>query len=531
MTIKLILTTVIPSIQNWFRILSIDKKKYSVSTITSSNLILSIMLLIIGASSWSCQTQSQVENKLTRQYCSTCHMFPEPSLLDKATWNKKVLPKMGIYLGLPTYDFFNDVPVDDLPTFLSTLPTSPVVTEKEWEAICHFFEVNAPDSLAQIKRVESTELSQFEVSKFQLPGGQSNPLIIMLEVDTIHENIFIGTRQSRLFKLDRNFIVLDSFSLRSPPSYINYKNSPELDVAIMGIMDPNDQAKGEIISLTKSGIKPITLIDSIKRPVYFEKIDLNQDGKKDYVICAFGNFTGALLAYESTEKGFVKRIINAQPGTRKVIIKDFSNDGLPDILALTSQADEKIILFINEGNFKFKSKILLRFPPVYGSSYFDIADFNHDGLYDILYTNGDNADLSIILKPYHGVRIFTNTGHDNFSETWFHPMYGASEALARDFDADGDLDIAAISFFPDFKNHIEDGFIYFENVNNKFIPHTTKFATSGRWLKIEAADIDKDGDEDLLLGALDFSPMVPDTIYQRWMKEKTAILILRNKLK
>jgi hypothetical protein len=148
-----------------------------------------------------------------------------------------------------------------------------------------------------------------------------------------------------------------------------------------------------------------------------------------------------------------------------------------------------------------------------------------------VYTNGDNADLSIILKPYHGVRIFMNTGHDKFTETWFYPMYGASEALARDFDSDGDVDIAAISFFPDFRNHLEDGFIYFENTGDNFIPQTTELAKSGRWLKLEAADFDRDGDEDILLGALDFRPMVPDSVYQSWMKDKTTLLILRNNLK
>ncbi len=479
----------------------------------------------------SCQTQSQLENKLARQYCSSCHLFPEPGLLDKTTWNKKVLPKMGLYLGLSTYDYQNDVPAEDLLTFLSTMPANPVVTEKEWESICHYFTVNAPDSLPTVVRNNPKVISQFEISTYKLPGKYGNPLITLLEIDTAHQNIFIGTRQSRLFKLDKNLTVTDSFPLASPPSYINFQNESELYFTIMGNMDPNDQAEGELISIAKDKHSTTTLIDSLKRPVFFEKIDLNEDGKEDYVVCAFGNFTGALLAYESTENGFVKRIINAQPGTRKVIVKDFNNDGLPDILALTSQADEKIVLFINEGDFEFKLKMLLRFPPVYGSSYFDIADFNNDGLYDILYTNGDNADLSIILKPYHGVRIFTNKGHDTFEETWFHPMYGASEAVARDFDADGDIDIAAISFFPDFKNHFEDGFIYFENRNNQFIPQTTELAKSGRWLKIEAGDFDRDGDEDLLLGALDFRPLVPDSVYQHWMDEKTAVLILRNKLK
>lgn len=480
---------------------------------------------------WSCQTQSQLENKLARQYCSSCHMFPEPGLLDKATWDKKVLPKMGIYLGLPTYDFANDVPADDLPTFLSTLPGSPVVTEQEWESIKHYFEVNAPDSLEKVEKVEPKELTQFDVTKFQLPGGRTNPLITLVQVDTAHDHIYVGTRQSRLFKLDRNFAPLDSFLLNSPPSYVNFENPESEDVALMGIMDPNDQAKGEIISITKSNAKPITLIDSIKRPVFFEKVDMNEDGREDYVVCAFGNFTGALLAYENTGSGFVRHIINAQPGTRKVVIKDFNNDGRPDILALTSQADEKLILLTNKGDFEFSFKMLVHFPPVYGSSYFDIADINRDGLYDIVYTNGDNADISIILKPYHGVRIFTNTGHDNFKETWFYPMYGASEAQARDFDNDGDVDIAAISFFPDFKKKTDNSFIFFENTGKDFIPYTTPLATSGRWLKIEAADIDKDGDEDILLGALDFRPMVPDSLYQQWMTEKTALLILRNKLK
>src|SRR6478609_20061 len=284
-----------------------------------STKFLPLLLLCFVELCWSCQTQSQKENKIARQYCSSCHMFPEPGLLDKTTWDKKVLPKMGIYLGLPTYDFSNDVPVDDLPTFLSTLPSSPVITEQEWDAIRHYFEVNAPDSLPKVIRNQPMELDQFEITKIRLPGGRTNPLVTMVEVDTVHENIFIGTRQSRLFKLDYKFAAVDTFLFNSPPSYINFDSHPTLDVSLMGIMDPNDQPKGEIISLTTSATKSISLIDSIKRPVYFEKADLNGDGKEDYVVCAFGNFTGALLAYENTGNGFVKRIINAQPGPRRVI--------------------------------------------------------------------------------------------------------------------------------------------------------------------------------------------------------------------
>ncbi|HRP33809.1 MAG TPA: hypothetical protein PKV73_18055, partial [Agriterribacter sp.] len=33
-------------------------------------------------------------------YCSSCHLFPEPSLLDKKTWVNNVLPNMGWRLGI-----------------------------------------------------------------------------------------------------------------------------------------------------------------------------------------------------------------------------------------------------------------------------------------------------------------------------------------------------------------------------------------------------------------------------------------------
>ncbi len=149
-----------------------------------------------------------------------------------------------------------------------------------------------------------------------------------------------------------------------------------------------------------------------------------------------------MAVYENNGKSeYNKHVISTLPGSRRTLSRDFNDDGLIDILALFTQGDEQITLFINEGNFRFKQKILLRFPSVYGSTYFDIVDFNKDGRFDILYTNGDNSDYSQILKPYHGIRIFLQESNGNFSESWFYPMHGASKAVAFDFDLDGDLDM------------------------------------------------------------------------------------------
>ncbi len=166
---------------------------------------------------------------------------------------------------------------------------------------------------------------------------------------------------------------------------------------------------------------------------------------------------------------------------------------------------------------------------MYGSSFFDLVDFNKDGHWDIVYTNGDNLDYSITKKPYHGVRIFLNNGENKFTESWFQHLHGCSLAFARDFDRDGDIDIATTSFFPDFYNTPEQAFVYFENVEGKMQAFTTPLATEGRWLLMETVDIDGNGYTDILLGALNFDNSIPQELKQRWIQKPVDILLLKNK--
>ena len=37
---------------------------------------------------------------LAKTYCQSCHMLPDPSLLDTKSWEKGVLPEMGPRLGI-----------------------------------------------------------------------------------------------------------------------------------------------------------------------------------------------------------------------------------------------------------------------------------------------------------------------------------------------------------------------------------------------------------------------------------------------
>jgi hypothetical protein len=87
--------------------------------------------------------------------------------------------------------------------------------------------------------------------------------------------------------------------------------------------------------------------------------------------------------------------------------------------------------------------------------------------------NGDNGDFGLPLKRYHGIRAYLNDGTNHFKEAFFYPMHGAYKAVARDFDGDGDFDLATIAFYPDFTAAAPESFVYLENKGGlRFEPFT-----------------------------------------------------------
>jgi hypothetical protein len=255
---------------------------------------------------------------------------------------------------------------------------------------------------------------------------------------------------------------------------------------------------------------------------------LNKDGKDDIIACEFGYLTGALTWMENKGSGkYDKHILRAFPGALKAIVEDVNHDGLPDIWVLFAQSDEGVYLYTNQGNGNFSEKKVLRFPSINGSSYFEMVDMNNDGFKDIIYTCGDNADFSTVLKPYHGVYIFLNNGQNKFTQKYFYPLNGCYKAIARDFDNDGDLDIATISYFADYENQPEEGFVYLENNGNfEFKPYSLPITQKGRWLTMDAGDFDHDGKIDLMLGNFSVAPSFMQS-KTNW-KEGPSFMVLKN---
>lgn len=440
--------------------------------------------------------------RLARLYCATCHLYPGPELLDKKTWEKGVLPNMKLRLGLRDgADPYEEIVPEEreIVRKLNIYPDTAIIKKEEFQKIVSFYLQKSPDRLPQFKTDGISKGSQFKTKKIFL-NDEEYPKTSLLKYDSATHKIFMGDGLNRLIIL-KDLQVESAWFTESPPVDIDFPPNQPPRLLTIGSFNPSDLQKGRLLSFNyeENPLADLVNLDSLTRPVQFAVGDLNMDGKEDVVVCEFGNNRGEVAWYDQFDKN-KKHQLKYQPGARKAIIKDMNGDGMPDIVVLMAQAREEILIFYNLGHGEFYEERVLEFPPVYGVNYFELADFNHDGFPDILLTNGDNWDYSPIDKNYHGVRIFENNGQNQFKETFFFPLPGASKAIAVDFDNDGDVDIALAGFYSSSLSP-EYNFIYLENTgSNQFKPYYFP-DIAGKWLTMESGDFNGDGKTDVILGS------------------------------
>lgn len=471
--------------------------------------------------------------QLANAYCATCHLKPEPDILDRKTWEEKVLLDMRKRLGLfLEEDFGTTMPVDmDIPKGIYS--EFPLIKKKDWEKIEAYYLDNSPSSPnpQEEKAVIKAGIPGFELITPTYSEVYPD-LVTMLRIHPTTGELWLGHRYKSLFILDpkSDFQIKDSIGTETAPIDIKWNNNlNEFELLTMGLMDPSNDSIGTVHKFDKSGVgwNSKSEIKDLKRPVDIEYADFNNDGILDKVISEFGNHIGDLSLFLSSNQGWNKTILKNAPGARKVIIEDLDSDGDLDILALMTQGNEGFFAFLNKGNGVFDEKIVLRFQPAFGSSDFVYRDMDGDGLKDLVLVNGNNADLSQILKNFHGIRIFRNQGSLKFEQSWFYPMYGASGLEVDDFDQDGDQDLFVLSFFPDKEQTPKQDLLYFEQERYlEFVPYTPSIKKETHWLTMTKGDLDLDGDMDLVVGAFEF-----EDLYTKPTKPWSPILIFKNEKK
>ncbi|MEO0897042.1 MAG: FG-GAP-like repeat-containing protein [Bacteroidota bacterium] len=448
-------------------------------------------------------SSEQANIEAFQRQCQSCHLLPDPKSLSKSVWRQSVLPEMAARTGF-SIDDYNPYKFSYQENYhikkANVYPPQPTVNLDEWEKVYHYILRIAPDTIEIPSRSgRNKELAQFRPNYVSGSAAEEAAGVTCI---SFQEKAFplIGTFKGSILESDSSS---SSRSFRSPVSSIA-KGKDGRWLTEFGIMNPSENACGTLY-LQEKGETSLILND-LHRPVYIHPEDLNDNGKEELLICEFGFHTGQLSLLTQTDTGYHKKSLLSLPGSIKVEVKDMNQDGKKDIVALFSQAWEGVRIFYQEEELKFRMEEVLKFGPGHGSSWFELVDFNQDGHQDIVMVNGDNGDYSIRLKEFHGIRLFLNKGNNQFEEAWFYPIHGSTRVISKDFDQDGDLDFAVMSFFPDWKNSPEEGFVYLENQGTEdfsFTSYTHSLLAKHNWMVMEAGDIDEDGDEDIVLGAFD----------------------------
>ncbi|WP_394748793.1 FG-GAP-like repeat-containing protein [Spongiimicrobium salis] len=483
------------------------------------------------------QRKEERQKRLYDTYCASCHIAPDIQDLPKRIWSRYVLPEMGARMGIKDslYDLTREFSYEEQYAIGKTgiFPYTPIISEEDWQLLKAYVLKLAPDTLLPgPKANRSKRLTQFAASPVTLDSiGRS--LITFMDYDAEHKQLLTGDVNGFLTTYDLgNTASVQRKKFRS--AITDYTRKGETGfVTTVGQLDPSEVALGSIALETKDTIS--YLPEVIHRPVHTLVHDLDKDGTDELVVSEFGYFTGKLSLFTKEEGKYIKKVLLNQPGVIRVLAEDMDHDGKEDLVALVSQGSESISILYQKEALEFRSEKAIEFSPIYGSSWFELIDYDGDGDKDIITVNGDNADKSVTLKPYHGMRIHINGGDNTFTETYFYPLNGVTRVVARDFDEDGDVDFGLMAAFPDYFNHPEFSFVYLENKdadNFSFEPYTFETAKNGRWLLMDTEDVDGDGDQDIVLSSFSyvFSP-VPKELQALWDREKAHIMILRNTLR
>ena len=461
--------------------------------------------------------------RFARTHCGTCHLCPSPDIFPKAHWEQQILPRMALFMGI----YPNDSTRNALTGRGGAFPDTPLISIETWGAIRSYYLQESPKNSPYPALPQATSgLLGFRV---HIPDAK----IIPPGTSMVHfgENgvLYIGdVYTKKLFMFDTAFNLLKQGVLGE--GIVGMRTTMDSWwFTVMGSFSPTDTPTGFLLKIDLATGMGLRAIENLRRPVFTDFGDLNSDAIPDIAICEFGRYQGGLAWYEVTKDSIKRHSLFERPGAIRCAVRDVDNDGDMDITALFGQGDEGIWQFLNDGNGGFKPQNLLRFGPGNGSSYFDFFDFNKDGLLDILYCCGDDADFRPVPKPWHGIYVFLNKGAKGYQKHLFLPLPGAYKALPRDYDNDGDLDIAAISFFPDFERTPEQGFVFFQNEGkNTFKRFTFPESAQGRWVCMEEGDPDGDGDIDLILGNMTFEVSGKPELAKHWKERGLPFLVLEN---
>lgn len=240
-------------------------------------------------------------------------------------------------------------------------------------------------------------------------------------------------------------------------------------------------------------------------PAHATIVDLDRDGDADVIVSLLGNIwpddgvVGRVVWLENRGGRFTQHILlDDVRRVADVQSGDLDGDGDLDLaVAVFGYARGQVLWLENQGDNQFLDHELLNAP---GTIHVPLADFDSDGDLDI---------ATIVSQDEEELWGFENLGGGRFEprRLWFTVNYdiGSAGLVAADLDSDGDQDL----LLPVGDNLEEmysypkpyHGCLWFENRGDwTFESH--RIGTLGGTYACAAGDLDADGDQDVVLVAM-----------------------------
>ncbi len=207
--------------------------------------------------------------------------------------------------------------------------------------------------------------------------------------------------------------------------------------------------------------------------------DFNGDGNADIAASRRGLSDVAVLINDGSG-AFSQAFFGVGAGPSDIAQLDIDGDGDVDLIVVNENASALTVLW-NDGTGQFNTSESI---PSGGSSPrgIDSADLDGDGHPDFVTTTVDNNSIHVHLNDGNGGFDLVSS-HAAPTSPW--------EVILKDFDSDGDMDIASVS-----RSGGQAARIWLNDGNGAFAQNQT--VPLGDWSEdVVAADLDGDGDIDL----------------------------------
>jgi hypothetical protein len=452
------------------------------------------------------------------QFCGNCHPLPDPSSFPKSNWPAEVERGFRFYYDSERKDLDVPVALDAVKYFQSQAPEALDIPDASTFPL-HPTSVKFTESALVISgdpKSLTADIKWDSQSKSLLFSDMANGKLSRWAPKQSPE--FFAKSGADLFTLDPSCVKWKSNHLcRMTPCDWNADGLEDLLVAEIGSMIISDQKLGCVslcLGKESGDFERIVLVKDLARPVEATPFDYDDDGDLDIVIAEFGYIKAGCLSLlrnqsqdpksQPSPETFTYEVIDSRHGQLCAIVADLDGDSRNDLITTLGQEYESIQVRYNRGKGEYENQLIAVMPdPSYNTSAIRVADVDGDGRLDILHTCGDIFD-SFVPKPFHGVRWIRNEGNGRWEVRELGMLIGAMQAVAADFDADGDQDIAAVGLFPVSRRSATgtsyDSVCWWEQTPGlNFVRHSIE---RDRCLHSSclAADVDSDGRTDLVVG-------------------------------